>query len=168
LGSVSDQARRQLLFEVGEYLFAADAREVVEVLEPAQATPVPGAVAGVRGLINLRGTLLVAGEFARLLGLTASGGEETALVVFEHGDKRVALEVDRLVGMSALSAAELDVDGELLDALGAREVVRGVGRLGSRPYLQLDMAAVFARVLALEVEGERGVQPGVTEGQELR
>jgi purine-binding chemotaxis protein CheW len=153
LRSVSDHVDRQLLFEVGGYLFAAEPREVVEVLEPTEATPVPGAVPGVRGLINVRGTLLVSGELAPLLGLEPEPGEETVLVVFEHGGRRVALEVDRVVGMAA--AGDLDVDAELLEALSARELVRGVGRLRDRPFFQLDMGAVFGRVLESDAEAGR-------------
>jgi chemotaxis signal transduction protein len=165
LFKVSDYARRQLLFEVGDYLFAAAAGEVLEILEPVSATPVPGAVAGVDGLVNLRGKLIVSGHFARLLGLKREGVDEPALVVFEHGGRSVALQVDGVVGMAPASGGELDVGGDLLAALGARDVVRGVGRFGSRPYFQLDMAAVFARVLERDGEGGPGLELGSTEGQ---
>jgi chemotaxis signal transduction protein len=167
LFSVSDYARRQLLFEVGEHLFAADASEVCEVLEPAEATPVPGVVPGIRGLINLRGTLLVAGEFGTLLGLKPGPGDEPALVVFEQAGQRIALEVDGVVGMASSPDGLLDVSGELLDALDAGEMVRGVGRFGSRPYYKLDMKAVFARVLEGDgEEGDRVTRLGSREGRE--
>ena len=163
---MSDYARRQLLFEVGDHLFAADAREVCEVLEPSQATPIPGAASGVRGLINLRGVLLVTGEFGTLLGLSSpAASDDPAWVVFEKGDQRVALEVDRVVGMAPSPDGELDVNSELLGALGAGEVVKGVGQFGPRPYFQLDMAAVFERVLEQDGEGDRAAELGSTEGQ---
>ena len=159
---MSRSARRQLLFEVGEHLFAADAREVCEVREPVEATPVPGAVPGVAGLINLRGTLVVAGEMAPLLGFTPSKSEETALVVFEEGERRIALEIDRLVGVIEEAREDLDVDGELLEALGARDVVAGVGQFEARPYFQLDVEALIARVLDQDGERDRAVHLGST------
>ena len=166
LSAVSDYARRQLLFEVGDHLFAADASEVCEVLEPSPATPIPGAVSGVRGLINLRGNLLVTGEFGTLLGLESAASDDPAWVVFEKADQRVALEVDRVVGMAPSPEGELDVNSELLGALGAGEVVKGVGQFGPRPYFQLDMTAVFERVLEQDGEGDRAAEFGSTEGQE--
>jgi chemotaxis signal transduction protein len=166
---VSDYARRQLLFEVGEHLFAAEAEEVCEVLEPTEATPIPGAVPGVHGLINLRGNLLVTGEFGRLLGLTTARGNDPALVVFEQGDRQVALEVDRVLAMAPTPASngkgDLDVGSELLDALGAGALVTGVGQFGPRPYFKLDMRAVFERVLEQVGEGDRAATLGSTEGQ---
>ncbi len=145
---MSDRIKGQLLFEVGGRLFAVEATEVVQVLEPVEATPVPGAVPGVRGLINVRGTLLVCGELAALFGLEPEPSDESVLVVFEHAGRRVALAVDRVVGMA--TDVELDVDGDVLEALSARELVKGVGRYGERPYFQLDMGAVFGRVLESE------------------
>lgn len=165
---MSDYARRQLLFEVGDYLFAAEAAVVREVLEPAEATPIPGAASGIRGLINLRGNLVVAGQFGPLLGMEDQGGEDTALVVFEYENRQVALEVDRVVGMNPAAKLDLDVDGELLGALGARDLVLGVGRLGARPFFQLDMGAVFARVLERDGDDNGAGALATTEGRETQ
>ncbi len=144
---MSDSAGRQLLFEVGEYMFSANARELRGVLEPLEATPVPGAASGISGLINLRGQLLVAGVLGPVLGLPARRSEEAALVVFEREGRRVALEVDRVLGMAPYPTGGPDVPEKLLEALGARDVVRGVGHLGARPYYELDVAALIDRVL---------------------
>ncbi len=165
---MSHSAGRQLLFQVGEHLLAADAKHVCEVREPIDATPVPGAVVGVQGLINLRGDLVVAGDLATLLGLDSTRNEETALVVFEEGDRRVALQVDRLQGVANQSSEDLDVNGELLGALGARDIVAGVGQYEGRPYFQLNMKALFARVLELDSERDRAMQLGSIGGWEAK
>jgi chemotaxis signal transduction protein len=123
------------------------------VLEPiSAATPIPGAVSGIHGLINLRGTLLVTANLGSLLGLTPKPVAEPALVVFEHETRKVALEIDRVVDVTSGPEDDADVDGSLLKALGAREVVSGAGQFGPRPYFRLDMGAVFALVL----EDQRG------------
>ena len=112
---MSDSARRQLLVEVGRCLFAADADEVREVIDPAETTPVPGAVRGVLGLMNLRGEVIVAGELGAFLGVDAEPGEESALVVFADGDRRIALLVDRVIGMAPSPESEEDVDSDLFE-----------------------------------------------------
>ncbi len=163
---MSHAARRQLLFQVGEHLLAADANQICEVREPTDATPVPGSVPGILGLINLRGNLVIAGELSTLLGFSPLKNEETALVVFEEGDRRLALEVDRLVGVMEASQEDLDVKGELLEALGAGDVVAGVGQFQTRPYFQLNVEALFARVLDEDVERDRAMQLGSIGGWE--
>lgn len=150
---MADSARRQLIFEVGGHLFAADARDVREVLEPTEVTPVPGAVASVLGLINLRGTLVVAGRLGALLELVPGAGEENTLVVFEHGERRLALEVDRVLGMAAYPDDGLDAESELPEGLEVGDLVAGVGRLGPRQYFHLDVGAIFERMLGQQDEG---------------
>jgi chemotaxis signal transduction protein len=152
---VSDNTRRQLLFAVGDHLFAADARAVREIVEPGlTATPIPGAIPAVRGLINLRGTLLVAGNLAALLDLSPRPSDP-ALVVFEHEARQVALEVDRVVDVTSLplDAIDNEEDGQLPMPLAGRSVVCGAGQYDSRPYFQLDVRQLFGLVLE---EQERG------------
>ncbi|UCC83843.1 MAG: chemotaxis protein CheW [Gemmatimonadota bacterium] len=159
---MSDSARRQLLVEVGGCLFAAAADEVREVMDPTEATPVPGAIQGVLGLLNRRGKVIVAGELGTFLGVESEPGVESALVVFADGDRRVALMVDRVIGMASYSATELDVESDLLEALGARDLAVGVGHFGPRPYIRLDVPAIFARVFDQAGDRERSIRLGST------
>lgn len=140
-------SRREFMFEVGDHLFATDVSCVREVLEPMGATPIPGAVAGVLGLINVRGELVVAGDMSRLFELPSANPVEKALVVFEREGRRMALVVDRVLGLEGAADAEPDIDAELLEALEARDLIAGVGQRLERPYYRLDLSAVFDRVL---------------------
>jgi purine-binding chemotaxis protein CheW len=144
---VSLSTERQLIVEVGDSLFAAAAADVREVMEPLDATPVPGAVPEVLGLINLRGAVMLAAQLGTLLGLESRQSKESAFVVVERGEGRLALQVDRLVGVAHYSPSELDVDSEHLAALGARGVVMGVDRYGERPCFRLDIPRIFERLL---------------------
>lgn len=148
------------MFEVGGHLFGAPVASVREVLEPVEATPIPGAVPAVLGLINLRGVLVVAAEMAAILGLPGAKTAEAALVVFERGGRRIALKVDRVAGMATPGDAEPDVDEDLLKVLGGGELATAVGRVEDRPYFQMDIDAVFERVL----EHERSAQQRATGG----
>ncbi|MGD2215730.1 MAG: chemotaxis protein CheW [Gemmatimonadales bacterium] len=159
---MSDSARRQLLVEVGRCLFAADAEEVREVMAPTETTPVPGAIEGVLGLLNRRGKVIVAGELGAFLGMDSEPGEESAFVVFADGDRRIALKVDRVIGMATHTGAALDVESDLLEALGARELAVGVGRFGPRPYIRLDVPAIFERVFDQGGDRERSSRLGST------
>jgi chemotaxis signal transduction protein len=159
---VSDSARRQLLLEVGGCLYAASADEVREVMDRTEATPVPGAVQGVLGLLNRRGKVIVAGELGAFLGVDSEPGDEAAFVVFADDDRRIALLVDRIIGMAPYAATELDVGSDLLEALGARELAVGVGQFGPRPYIRLDVPAIFARVFDQAGDRERSIRLGST------
>lgn len=160
--------RRQLLFEVGDHLFAVDSGVAREVIEPREATPVPGANPGVIGLINLRGALMIAGDLEELLGMTPSEHEEQAFVVFEQGGRRLALRVDRVVavipypevGDAEGAEGEKGAEGAEVAHTTAghpaplrESLVEGAGAFGERRYYRLAMEEVFAGVLMPETEG---------------
>lgn len=147
---VSDNTGRQLLFTVGDHLFAADARAVREIVEVGlAATPIPGAIPAVWGLINLRGKLLIAGSLSALLEVPPRS-LDPVLVVFEHGPRQVALEVDCVVDVASEPGDENSAGGQPGGALGSHPVVAAVGRFGDRPYFRLDMRQLFAMLLELE------------------
>ena len=144
--SVANSVLRQLLFEVGPHFFAVEVRRIGEVIEPCPATPVPGAPAWILGLINVRGTLLTAVDLASLLEVESRRGDDAALIISVREERRIALLVDRVVRMLDWQGG-LDVGSDLLDALGAGELVGGVGEFMNRPFFPLDIDAIFDRVL---------------------
>lgn len=164
---MSESATRLLVFEVGKQLLAIEARDAVEVLDPIEPTPIPGAIDCVAGLINLRGTLTVITELSDLLGVAASEVDiEPALIVAERGERRLALAVERVLGVAPPGAASLDIDVELLEALGARDLVCGVGEFEGRAYAQLNLDAVFERVLDQPGDRGRSARTAAIGGQE--
>jgi chemotaxis signal transduction protein len=160
---VSDNTGRQLLFAVGDHLFAAEARCVREIIETGlAATPIPGAIPAVWGLINLRGSLLVAGSLGALLELTPRP-TDPVLVVFEHGSRRVALEVDRAVDVMSESHCEPALDDRPLADLATHPIVSEVGWFGDRSYFRLDMRQLFAHLLE-EEEAAGDTEAGQSDG----
>lgn len=100
---------------------------------------------------------MVAAELAALLELaSAEEKEEAALMVLARGRRRLALQIDRLVGVAPYANEGPDVGSELLQALDAGDLVTGVGEFRTRPYYQLGVAAIFDRVLG--DESERSLQ----------
>lgn len=77
--------------------FAVAVEDVQEVIRAQTMTPVPGAPASVRGLINLRGQIVTAVDLRTRLGLTPRPPGETAMnvIVRSHGDA-VSLLVDEI------------------------------------------------------------------------
>lgn len=143
-----DSARRLLIFEEGDCLFAIEAGDAAAVVEPVEPTPIPGAIPCVLGLINLRGRLAVAVDLARLLEVTAATtAAEPAMIVLECQSRQLAVRVARVVGVLPAPESDRDIGSGLLEALGARDLAVGVGEFEGRPFLQLDVPAIFARVL---------------------
>jgi purine-binding chemotaxis protein CheW len=126
----------------GRY-FGIEVTKVQEVLRYQEMTRAPLAPEEIRGLINLRGQIVVALDLRRRLGLPER--EEGVLpmnVVVRSDDASISLLVDEIGDV-------LEVDEELFEPppetlQTGREYVRGAYKLEGRLLLELDMERVVA------------------------
>lgn len=88
-----------LLTEIAGELFAFASHEVLELHTPESIRPMPGAPEWVLGLIDLRGTPVLALSTARLLGMNPARIPETCLIAELENGAQVAIFIDRAVGL---------------------------------------------------------------------
>ncbi len=106
-------------FFVDDLYFGVDVHQVQEVIRFQEITPVPLAARAVRGLINLRGTILPAIDMRRQLGLPnreSDDGHAPLNVVLDLPGGLVSLLVDEIGDV-------VDVDPEMYEP--RPETVRG-------------------------------------------
>lgn len=92
---------------VGGAEFGIPAERVREVLRPPPLTRVPFAPDGVRGIAQVRGTVLAVVDLGARLGMAPVGAAGRLVVVWGRGREAVGLLVDRVVGL-----VEGDADDE--------------------------------------------------------
>lgn len=163
-----------LIVEVRGQLFALEASILREVVPSRQATRIPGAPAVVKGLINLRGSLIVVADVAlRLLGDRAGEvPDDGSIVLVEVDGKNLGLAVQDVRDVVTLEVES--IDGSVQAALGeadsftqavlgggqggpggsggsggpAGSLCLGVGRLENEIVIVLDVAALARQVVA--------------------
>ena len=97
-----------VFFTAAGQTFALPATEVVEVLRMAAPAPVPGAPPAVRGVLDVRGeVVLVVDARAALGGSPRPVRPEEHLLVLDAGSRRLALEVERVTGVREVPEAAL-------------------------------------------------------------
>jgi purine-binding chemotaxis protein CheW len=84
---------------LGRAEFGLPAGRVREVLRPPPVTRVPFAPAGVRGVAQVRGTVLAVVDLGARLGMAPVAGAGRLVVVWGQGREAVGLLVDRVVGL---------------------------------------------------------------------
>jgi purine-binding chemotaxis protein CheW len=106
--------RHVLVFTVAGRSRCCDIEDVREIVPIMATTRLPGAPEFVRGLINLRGTLVTVMDAALCLyGVPATGAESSILLVERRG--RVAgVIVDNVFDMQSMPESEVE-RGALLD-----------------------------------------------------
>lgn len=150
--------------EVRGQLFALDASCLREVIPARATTRIPGAPALVKGLINLRGSLIVVADVAlRLLGPEVGGGvppDDGSIVMVEVDGKSLGLAVQDVRDVVALEVEPIDGGAEaaigqgtaaaeaVVGGSGTASLCLGVGRLENEIVIVLDVAALSRQVVA--------------------
>jgi twitching motility protein PilI len=89
-------------FVVGDFHLLVTLEDVAEVVKVPRLTRVPGAKPWVKGIANLRGTVITAVEFTGFLGLEKRRSTlQRRLLVFSAEGWTSALIVDEIYGMRA-------------------------------------------------------------------
>ena len=137
-----------LTFRLGDELFAIDVSQVREVLEMETITAVPNAPEFMRGIINVRGSVVPVVDLRAKFGKSAAEKTvDTRVVVMElemDGDSTVL----GAVADSVHEVTELgDEEIEPPPRLGSRwrtAFIKGVGKRDERFILILDIDKVFS------------------------
>ena len=138
-------ALQLLLFRSGGQVLAVDAGDVREILAASEATRIPGAPRAVRGLVNVRGTLVPVVDMADAVGLGGVSGSAGTLVIVERNAKPVALAVDEVLDLVTVQTSALDDRASLP---GVRpDLVRAVGSSGGHSFVQLATDALLEPLL---------------------
>lgn len=125
-------------FQLDGHLFGVRVDCVQEIIRFQQMTPVPVAPACVRGLINLRGQIVLALELREILGLCPRPVDRVPMnVVVRAGDEVVSLLVDEIGEVQDVEEDAFEPPPEMLSER-IRGLTRGVYKLPERLLLVLD------------------------------
>ena len=134
---MADEHQYCTFFLDGHY-FGIDVLKVQEIICFQQMTRVPLAPPVVRGLINLRGQIVMGIDLRRRLGLQDRGNHELPVnVVVQTDDGPVSLFVDEIGDVVSVSDKQFETPPQTMRG-EARELVRGAYKLPERLLLILD------------------------------
>jgi purine-binding chemotaxis protein CheW len=112
-----ESARELITFRVGEQEYGVEITEVREIRGWTPATPLPRTPDYVRGVINLRGTVLPVVDMAARMGLPVSEPtERSVIVVVWIRGQLVGLLVDAVCDILVVTEEELQATPELVGA----------------------------------------------------
>lgn len=137
-------ATQYVTFRIGEAFYGVEVMRISETLGHHPRTPVPLAPAGIAGLVNLRGQVVMTVDLRPRLGLAALGPEsESMMVVVEIDDDSVSLLVDEVGEVLTLDDDQFETPPDTLPA-DARELITGAYKLDRGLLLTLDVDAALA------------------------
>ncbi|MDR2055723.1 MAG: chemotaxis protein CheW [Desulfovibrio sp.] len=140
LNNAHDDNLIQLVtFRIAEEEFGVDILAVQEIIRLMQITMVPRAPSFIEGVINLRGKVIPVINMRTRFNMTpAEHNNDTRIVVMEFGQKIVGFLVDAVSKVLRIPAATVEEAPPVVVGISS-EYIRGVGRLGERLLILLDL-----------------------------
>ena len=143
-----------LCVRVGEQEFALDIRAIREIRGWISSTPLPHAPAYVKGMINLRGSVLAIIDLAERLGLPGTTANATSVVVvIESGNRVIGLLVDAVSDIITVKDGMRQVTPES-GSSASRKYVEGLLMRDEQIISVLSIEAVMPNEAAIEVDLE--------------
>ncbi len=130
-----------LLFRVGATTYAVDVAAAHEIIPLRRITRLPGAPAHVRGLINVRGTIVTVLDLGARLEPSRAPLADGSILLVRRGHRLVGLLVEEVSDVRTLDLADVHT------AESSGSVVRGVADVDGAPVVVLDLDALITQVL---------------------
>jgi purine-binding chemotaxis protein CheW len=123
-------------------MYGCDLRCAQEIIPLRPMTRVPGAPAYVRGLINMRGTIVTVLDLGVRLDSTRGPTADGSIVMLRYRDRLVGIVVEEVLDVRVLDIQDDDGADE-----SGPSIVRGVASLDDVPVVVLDLDALIKQVL---------------------
>jgi len=137
------EGQQYATFTLNEEEYAIDAVNVQEIIELTNVTKVPHLPEYLKGVINLRGTIIPVIDMKMKLGMKAEGaGKHTCVIVTEFSGGVMGLIVDLVSDVLHIPAEAVSP----APAFGAKirtDFIKGMGKMGDRLVLMLDIDKVL-------------------------
>jgi purine-binding chemotaxis protein CheW len=140
------EPEQYLTFVLGDEEYAIDISNVQEIKGYSAITTIPNAPAYVRGVMNLRGTVIPVVDLRARFGMPVKDYTKfTVIIIVTIADRIYGLVVDAVSDVLNLAGADLEPPPELGDALDT-SFMTGIARNGDRliTVLQVDRALGIA------------------------
>jgi purine-binding chemotaxis protein CheW len=134
-----------VVFKLANEEYCVDIQQVREIIKVLDVTRVPKAPDFIEGVINLRGQITPVLDLRKRLDLPEfERGEDTRIIVIELGKNVVGMVVDSVMEVCRLPEKNIDPTPIISTEVGA-EFIKGVGKLGDRLLILLDLGIVLSK-----------------------
>lgn len=140
-------------FRLAEEEYAVDISAVQEIVRMSSITRVPRAPSFVEGVVNLRGKIVPVIDLRRRFGMaSAEPTKATRIIIVDVAGKTVGLIVDAVREVLRLDSDAVSATPELVANGIDAAFFKGVGQLGDRLIILLDLQRLLSmeEIAALE------------------
>ena len=140
----SEENLHLVIFELSGEEFGVDIMQVSEVIPVPRITRIPQAPECIKGLINLRGKILVVVDLNKRLGFPSKETDTfSRIIIVEVKDTVIGMLVNSVKEVMRLSLSSIEPTPEMIKSKINTEYLNGVGKTGNRLIILLNLARVL-------------------------
>ena len=134
----SSEDRQLVIFKIAGEEFGVDINEVKEIIRWEEVTRIPNTETYIKGVINLRGSIVVVNDLAMKLGLPSKTvDDDTRILVVEVGGNTVGMVVDSATEVLRLEGKKVQDAPDMITSGIDQNYIEGVGVLDEKRLLTL-------------------------------
>ena len=140
----SEENLHLVTFELSGEEFGVDIMQVSEVIPVPRITRIPQAPECIKGLINLRGKILVVIDLNKRLGFSSKETDSLSrIIIVEIRDTVIGMLVNSVKEVIRLPFSSIEPTPEMIKSKINAEYLTGVGKAGNRLLILLNLARVL-------------------------
>jgi purine-binding chemotaxis protein CheW len=141
-----------VVFNIGSEEFGVEIMKVQEIIRMTNITKIPQASGFVKGIINLRGKIIVVINLNVIMGMESKEQDEnTRIIVTDIGNTVMGFIVDSVSEVIRLPVNSVESAPAIIANKIGTEYVRGVGKLEDRLLILLDLDKILGAKELLNV-----------------
>lgn len=145
-----------LTFGVGGEEYGIGIAHVTEIVGMQRIMEVPDVPPYIRGVINLRGKIIPVMDVRKRFSMpSAIDNERAVIIVLDMSGIPIGLLVDNVSDVLEIPAANMDPPPPSGSGNGGKSLLRGLGKVGERVAIILDIERMVATDLAEIRSGKR-------------
>jgi len=160
----ADETKPFVIFRLGDEEFGMDVMNIKEIAKITTITRVPHSPDFIEGLINLRGSLVtVINLRKRFIFEPKKIDVDSRIIIAELEDKPVGILVDAATEVLRIPVSDIEATPELVTTEISKEYLKGVGKVGDRLIILLDLKQVLTRKEIEEIKEFEKLKEGEEE-----
>ncbi|MFZ2499358.1 chemotaxis protein CheW [Methanosarcina sp.] len=144
-GSMFSEEKLQLvIFELAGEEFGVEIMQVSEIIPISRITHIPQAPECVKGLINLRGKIIVVIDLNKRLGFSSKETDSLSrIVIVEVRGTLIGMLVNSVSGITRLPISSIEPTSEMIKLKINAEYLTGVGKAENTLIILLNLSRVL-------------------------
>ncbi|MGL4369778.1 MAG: chemotaxis protein CheW [Spirochaetota bacterium] len=138
-----EEVRQYVTFSIGLEIYGVDVRRVQEIIGMTQITPVPNTVSFMKGVINLRGSVVPVIDMRKKFRMEAKEYDSfTVIIIVEVKERLIGMIVDTVSDVADIPIGNIQDTPHFTSKIDTN-FIEGIGQVDNSLIIILDVESIL-------------------------